>query len=211
MPEGPAVDSRSRILGVAEALFASRGFAGVGMRQVALGVGLSKSSLFHHFSTKQALYREILARALERLDLALAPALQSGAAPSERLAAWADALGEALAGDPTTSSLCLRSLFGELAGPGADDRSGPEAEAPLARLVEDFEGLIAQGIAAGEFREVSPCHLAPTLIGAALCHFAFGKVAPEHPGPGTSLLAGADVHEGTRELRELLQNALRRT
>ena len=196
---------------MAEGLFASRGFAGVGMRQVSLAVGLSKSALFHHFPTKQALYREILADALERLDLALGPALQSGAGPSERLAVWADAFGEALAGDPTTSRLCLRGLFGELAGSGAEDRTGREPEAALARLVEGFEGLIAEGVAAGDFREVPPSHLAATLIGTALYHFAFGTIDRERRGPGILLLSEAGRHERSRELRELVQNALRRT
>lgn len=208
MPDGTARGSRSRILEVAEGLFASRGFTGVGMRQVALAVGLSKSSLFHHFPTKQALYREILAAALGRLETALEPALRSGTPPQERLAAWADAFGEVLEDNPATSKLCLRSLFGELAGAGANGRAGLEPEATLARLVGDFERLMAEGIAAGDFREVSPSHLAPTLIGTVLCHFTFGAVGPEGAGPGTSLLAEAATNARAREVRELVQNAL---
>ena len=70
-PEAPAdgtPDSRTKILDVAESLFARRGYAGVGLREVAQEVGLSKSSLFHHFPTKVALYQDVLARVLGRLD-----------------------------------------------------------------------------------------------------------------------------------------------
>jgi TetR/AcrR family transcriptional regulator len=48
--------SRDKILEVAEALYARRGFAGVGMREVAEAAGLGKSSLFHHFRSKAQLY-----------------------------------------------------------------------------------------------------------------------------------------------------------
>jgi len=48
--------SRDKILDVAEALFARSGYSGIGMREVATEVGLGKSSLFHHFESKQSLY-----------------------------------------------------------------------------------------------------------------------------------------------------------
>ncbi len=54
--------SREKILEVAESLFARRGFAGVGLREIAQAVGLGKSSLFHHFEGKAQLYLVVLGR-----------------------------------------------------------------------------------------------------------------------------------------------------
>ena len=60
------VSSRDRILDVAEVSFARRGYAGVGMREVAEGVGLGKSSLFHHFRSKADLYSAVCVRILQK-------------------------------------------------------------------------------------------------------------------------------------------------
>ncbi len=49
-----APSSREKILDVAERLFSRGGYAGVGLREVAEQAGLGKSSLFHHFNTKDS-------------------------------------------------------------------------------------------------------------------------------------------------------------
>ncbi len=71
---GPS--SRAKILDSAEALFAARGFSGVGLREVAQKVGLGKSSLFHHFPSKLSLYVAVLERILTRIDERLESAQQ---------------------------------------------------------------------------------------------------------------------------------------
>ena len=58
------ISARDKILDAAEALFARRGYAGVGMSEVAEAVGLGKSSLFHHFPTKAQLYAAVADRIL---------------------------------------------------------------------------------------------------------------------------------------------------
>ena len=89
--------SRAKILDVAEALFARRGYAGVGLREVADGFGLGKSSLFHHFPTKLDLYNEVMGRVLARLDERISPVLQSQAGHVERLDRLIDSLVDAMA------------------------------------------------------------------------------------------------------------------
>ena len=64
------IGSRDKILDAAEDLFARRGFAGVGMREVAEAVGLGKSSLFHHFKSKAELYAAVVGRILDLIDAA---------------------------------------------------------------------------------------------------------------------------------------------
>ena len=71
----PPPSSREKILEVAEALFAQRGFAAVGMREVAGAAGLGKSSLFHHFRSKALLYLAVLGRVLDRIAQRLDPVL----------------------------------------------------------------------------------------------------------------------------------------
>ena len=87
-----APTSRDKILDVAEARFARSGFGGVGMREVAAEVGLGKSSLFHHFPTKDALYFEVVGRVLERIAVHLAPSLSREGTATARLDRTSDAL-----------------------------------------------------------------------------------------------------------------------
>ncbi len=195
-------DSRTKILDVAEALFARRGFAGVGLREVAQEVGLSKSSLFHHFPTKIDLYQEVLGRVLDRLQERMAPVLASQAAHAERLDLLVDGLVDALAEHPAMARLTLRSLFEEdETAPYPRDRKTP-FDATLARLIRSFHELIADGIAAGAFRPVSPGHLTQTLIGATVYHFASADLGEEILG--SPIFSADQVQERKRELKALL-------
>lgn len=60
--------TRTRILRAAAALFHARGFEGTSMHQIAAEVGIQKSSLYHHFRSKDELLFDILRHTL---DLAL--------------------------------------------------------------------------------------------------------------------------------------------
>ena len=77
--------SRDKICEVAEALFARRGYAGVGLREVADAAGLGKSSLFHHFRSKAQLYCEVLDRVLHRMRERLDPVIRAPLPAPERL------------------------------------------------------------------------------------------------------------------------------
>lgn len=56
---------REQILDAARGCFARTGFAGTTTKSVAQAAGISEGLLFRHFSTKAALYAEILAEACE--------------------------------------------------------------------------------------------------------------------------------------------------
>ena len=111
LPVSSLPSSREKILEVAESLFARRGYSGVGLRELAEAADLSKSSLFHHFESKAALYCGVLTRVLERVDAAVRPALEEAGDPADRLLALLDLLVDVLAEQPATSRLLLRALF----------------------------------------------------------------------------------------------------
>src|SRR5262249_61105189 len=70
--------SRDKILDASEALFAKRGYAGIGLSEVAEVVGLGKSSLFHHFKNKPELYVAVVGRILGRIEDRLIRSLAAG-------------------------------------------------------------------------------------------------------------------------------------
>ena len=201
----PVSESRAKILDVAESLFARRGYAGVGMREVAQGVGLGKSSLFHHFPSKLELYNEVLSRALSRLATSFGPVLRADDGPLPQLERLIDALVDGLAEHPTTARLALRSLFEE-DEVGYDPEDPPPYEETLRSLIGGFQALITQGVADGVFREVSPGHLTQTLIGATVYHFASSDLGEEILG--AAIFSADQVAERKRELKALVRTGI---
>lgn len=195
--------SRAKILDVAEALFARRGYAGVGLREVADGVGLRKSSLFHHFPTKLDLYNEVMGRVLARLDERISPAIRSHAGHAERLDRLIDAMVDALAEHPTTARLALRSLFDDVRH---DPASPPPYERTLWLLIDRFQALLTEGVEAGVFRDVSPGHFTQTLIGATIYHFASADLGEQILG--APIFSADQVNERKRELKALVHHGL---
>ena len=198
--------SRDKILDVAEALFAQRGYAGVGLRQVAEAAGLVKSSLFHHFRGKAQLYAEVLARVLVRIRERLDPVLESGTDPERKLDRWVDALIDALAEHPTTARLLLRGLFEE-----DDFRADPVPEAEevdeaIAAILDGIQRLLKEGVDTGAFRAVSVPHTVQTLIGATVYHFASGGLGEGLLG--RPLLSAEAVRRRKQELGDLLHHGI---
>jgi len=203
---GLPLSSRDKILDVAEALFARRGYAGVGMREVADAARLGKSSLFHHFRGKTQLYFEVLGRVLERIEERIDPIFAVPGEPAEKLDRVLDSLLDALAEHPTTARLLLRALFEEDEFPG-----GPCPEEEAARQVLD--GLLSRmgevlhaGIESGVFRDVSVAHTLQTMIGACVYHFASGELGEELIG--APLLSAGAVRAQKDTVRQLLHHGL---
>jgi TetR/AcrR family transcriptional regulator len=204
MPE--PLSSREKILDVAEALFARRGFMGVGLRELADATGLGKSSLFHHFRGKAALYCVVVGRALERIEAALAPVADSPAGPAERLERMVSLLVDHLAEHPTTARLLLRSLFEEEEFAQDPPEEAARAEAIVASLVVRMQALLREGMESGVFRRASTAHTVQTLIGATVYHFASADVGEGILGK--PLFTAEAVAERKAEIVALLRHGL---
>lgn len=202
--EGP--NTRAKILDVAEPLFARRGFAAVGMREVAAAVGLGKSSVFHHFHTKAELYLAVLERVLQRIRERLAPALAGSEAPARRLDRCIDALVDALAEHPPAARLLLRGLFEEDEFPTEAQGRAHAVERVLQEILDGIRRLLRDGIESGAFRAVSVSHTIQTLIGATVYHFASGELGEDLLG--RPLLSADAVRSRKQELKSLLHRGL---
>ncbi|MEN8181031.1 MAG: TetR/AcrR family transcriptional regulator [Myxococcota bacterium] len=198
--------SRDKILDVAEALFARRGFAGVGMREVAEAAHLGKSSLFHHFKTKAHLYLAVLARVLDRIAERTLPVLGDSRSPLERLDASVDALVDALAEHPTTARLLLRGLFEDDDLPEIAQDESRAVERTLGGILQGVQDLLREGIDSGALRPVSVPHTLQTLIGATVYHFASGKFGEDLLD--RPLLSAEAVRQRKQEVKALLRHGL---
>lgn len=196
--------SRDRILDAAEALFARRGYAGVGMREVADAAGLGKSSLFHHFHTKADLYVAVAQRMLDVFERRLTRALAAGGDPRERLDRWVDTLIDLLAEDQRCARLFLRSLFEEDADLVAhEDRRADEA---IVRIIAGISMVLREGIDAGLFRPASIPHTVQSIVGLTVYHFASGEFGEQLLGRST--FAPGEVKRRKLEVRGLLHGGL---
>ena len=197
--------SRDKILDAAERLFAKRGYAGVGLSEVADVVGLGKSSLFHHFGSKAQLYAAVAARILRRIEEHLVRSLARGGDPLVRLERWLDELIDFLAENPTYARVLLRSLFEDDELPG----DLPE-EIDAQRAVEDVLGSVAalmrEGMSVGLFRATNVQHLLLSLIGIVVFPFASAEFGAEVLGK--DIFDAAEVRRRKREVRDLLRFGL---
>lgn len=200
------LSSREKILDVAESLFARRGYAGVGLREVALAAGLSKSSLFHHFRGKAPLYGEVLARVLTRIEERVSPVLRQPEGPAQRFERWISALIDHLAEHPTTARLLLRALFEDEEFASDPPAEAERAEAILASIVAGVQGLLREGMQQGVFRRVSVGHTLQTLIGATVYHFASAEIGETMLG--RPLFSAESVAARKAEVIALLEHGI---
>jgi AcrR family transcriptional regulator len=208
MAQAAPQTTRDEILDCAETLFARRGYAGVGLSEVAEAVGLSKSSLFHHFRSKAQLYAAVVGRILLHVEAAVMRALAEGGGPAMRLDRWIDATVDLLGTHPTYARLLLRSLF-EDDDLASDLPEELEANATLARIVQAASRLLHEGTEAGEFRPASVAHTLQSLMGAIVFHFASGEFGDEILG--RPVFAPAEVRRRKAELKALVRHGLAAT
>ncbi len=78
-------DTRDRVLQVAQALFAERGYRGTSLRDIAKKIGIKAPSLLHHFPSKQQLYLAVLDRMFESIEDAANAVAWGRENPQERM------------------------------------------------------------------------------------------------------------------------------
>jgi TetR/AcrR family acrAB operon transcriptional repressor len=199
------VTPRDKILEAAEHLFARRGFAGVGLSEVAEAAGLSKSSLFHHFKSKVDLYAAVVGRILDHIDLRMTRALAAGGDPLTRIDRWLDTLVDFLGENPSHARLLLRSLFED------DDLTGTSEEeqhvdATTKRVLATAGDLLREGMAAGHLRAANIGHTLQSLIGLTVYHFASGQLGEDLLG--RSQFTSIEIKRRKQEVKALLRHGL---
>ena len=132
---------RMELAGRALNIFAKYGYSGLGMRQIADELGISKSALYHYFPTKEALFAVCteLATSFESNtgdeDVAL-----KEASPRERLQALAGTFQSQETNFPGELSLLVDYLRGNTPKDTANDKNMKLANQRYHKLVSDYMG-----------------------------------------------------------------------
>lgn len=172
-------ERRRQIIETAAALFSRKGFSGTTTRQVAEAIGVSETTIFKHFATKEELYAAIIeakAQTQQILSSAIPAAAQKDDAAVLRALAR-EMIGRVQA-DPTLMRLLL---FSALEGHALSDMF---FRSRVQQLDDFLSAYIADRVAAGAFRPVDPVQAAWNFIGMVVQHFLlrelFGQKAPPH-------------------------------
>jgi AcrR family transcriptional regulator len=165
-------------LRVAREAFSQLGYAGASMGDIAARAGIRKSSLFHHFATKDELYREALSGILADLGAHVKEALEGGGPILERMAKSNRAVQQYLGKNPVAARLLLREFVD---GGNAIAAAGDAAEG----ILRASQSLLEQGMNEGIIPRQDPRHLVMSTAGIHILFFALPEL--------TSRLFGADV------------------
>ncbi len=158
--------SQREILALARPVIAERGVDGVSIREVAELAGIRKASLYHHFESKQALYKAMMDDVVESLlGLVSSARLDEGdfVTRLDRLGHLGTAY---FATHPEVAGLLMRELIGEgdYLAQGGDER--------VQATLESMAAFLQAGMDAGAFRRSDPRQLALSLAGLHILPFA---------------------------------------
>lgn len=160
-------DAPQRILAAAEDLFAERGYDAVSMHAIATRAGMCKANVFHHFTSKNALYIAVLRQACRDSDENLHKLEGADLPFAERLAGFAREHLSQVLEHHKVSRLIQREML----------HSDPSRAQEMAEKVfgDKFQHLVAvirEGREQGELRaDVDPAMVATLLIGANVFFF----------------------------------------
>lgn len=154
--------ARQKILDAASAVFADEGFAGARVDEIARRAGVNKAMLYYHVGNKQALYTAVLIRNFNRVEEALANALESGGSVGDRLGLIIAVVARVLKEFPDHPRIILR----EFASAGGNLQ--PAVLERIVKILGTVRRLLADGVRSGEFRATDPVMTHITLVGASL-------------------------------------------
>jgi AcrR family transcriptional regulator len=105
--------TRAALLAAARALFAERGYAGVGTEEVVRRAGVTRGALYHHFRDKRDLFRAVYEQTEHEIVVSIGARMAGIADPMELLVEGVRAFLDAC-GDPVLMRIGLRDAPGVL-------------------------------------------------------------------------------------------------
>jgi len=157
-------ETRERILQAAMASFAERGYDATPVSTICREAGVSKGAFYHHFSSKQEVFLQLLQGWLSGMDRQLTELQVSRVEIPDQLMAMTDMICDVFdaAGDQLP-------MFLEFWSQAAHDPEVWEAtREPYRRYRAFFSAMIEAGVAEGSLRPVDPATTARVIVSLAL-------------------------------------------
>lgn len=187
-------ETRGEILRQAELIFAKVGFAGASLDMIADEVGIRRPSVLHHFGSKREIFDRVEQAIFEDLADRVEQAVAARATPFDRLLALLESWLDFMTARPSAARIIMRNSS-DLVARAADPVQFAE------HVVAQFEAIVQEGRASGDFRPIDPA-LALNLLGGGVIFYACN---PEQLGAGRQY----DLADGGRlsEFRDLLRRS----
>lgn len=171
MSRSRGIDTRNKILEVAEKEFATQGYSGAHLQAIAEQVGVQKTALYYYFPSKSALYNAVLRHMLESLRDTVARGIGAKGNGEERLEFLGGELNDLLAERPNYAKMLFRMFV---------DRSPFDFEAARPLIQEIIVSLMRfyrEGVDRGDFRRLSSRHFLMSMVGTVFFHYASADFA----------------------------------
>jgi TetR/AcrR family transcriptional regulator len=167
-PRRSAADpgTRDRLFAAAASEFAARGFAGANVDRIAGAARVNKAMIYYHFSSKAALYQEILGDMFHAVAARVRTVAASDDPPEAQLAGFVDAIASEAEARPHFPPIWFR----EVAEGGVHLAEGTVAD--IADIVRSLVAILQHGVRAGRFRRVEPLLVHGGIVGPLLLYFA---------------------------------------
>jgi AcrR family transcriptional regulator len=161
--------TRERILRVAEAFLGDHGYHGTRLHEIAERVGIQKASLFHHFASKEHLYRAVLDAEMVEIDETIRGVLEAEGDAFDKIGMIIDAYVDMVATRPERTKILLRQSLGDAP---ATYEPPPESRHILDMMV----AFISDGQRARVFAPVDPLALVLSVAGMVAFFFTSAPV-----------------------------------
>jgi TetR/AcrR family transcriptional regulator len=159
-----APSTREQILSAASKQFAEHGYDGTSLNDIADAVGIRRPSLLHHFPSKEALYKEVFARAVldfgERVDEAIQGNREGWTMLEHVLSASFDFFVQ----NPEFVRLVRREQL--------ENSHGVDLGVAIRPYFQQACAFMEKEMAAGRFRRQDPEHLILSGYGLLLSYFS---------------------------------------
>jgi TetR/AcrR family transcriptional regulator len=198
---GPArAAGATAILNAAIKLFSKKGYDAVSMRGVAEEAGVSKANIYHHFDSKEALYKAIVRESAAELS-GLVRELAEGSGPFDaRILNFAQRHLGHMEGNALSSRLIIREAFS-----GNDAHGKMLADEVFGEVYIRMVSIFQKGQQAGVLRpDLDPALCATLLIGADGFFFQAQGILKHFPNAG---FAGKPP-EFSRQMVDVMLNGM---
>ncbi|NGN63020.1 TetR/AcrR family transcriptional regulator [Streptomyces sp. A7024] len=133
--------TRQTLVREARRMFAASGYGSVGLMEIVRAAGVTKGALYHHFDSKEALFRAVLAEVQQEVGAAVARAAEAETEPWDQLTAGCAAF-LAAGTDPEVQRIMM------IDGPavlGWSEWRALDEESSARHLAEALHALVADG------------------------------------------------------------------
>lgn len=194
--------SRRRLVKAAATEFAARGFAGANVDRIARAAGVNKAMIYYHFTSKAALYREILRDMFEAVALRVEEASRMDSHPDVKVRAFV----EAIATEAEARPHFPRIWFREIAENGTHLDAATIVH--IRNVITALGRILREGIDSGRFHPLNPLLVHAGVVGPLLLYFASAQLRRRLEQAGVAGVAMVSRDEVVAHVQRLALIAL---